>query len=31
MKKISLVTGANGYLGNNLVRELLKRAVIKFS
>ncbi|MFW2489667.1 NAD-dependent epimerase/dehydratase family protein [Clostridium chromiireducens] len=25
MKKISLVTGANGHLGNNLVRELLKR------
>lgn len=25
MKKISLVTGANGHLGNNLVRELLRR------
>nr|WP_242834354.1 NmrA family NAD(P)-binding protein [Clostridium pasteurianum] len=25
MKNISLVTGANGHLGNNLVRELLKR------
>lgn len=25
MKKISLVTGANGHLGNNLIRELLKR------
>lgn len=25
MKKIYLVTGANGHLGNNLVRELLKR------
>lgn len=25
MKKISLVTGANGHLGNNLVRELLKK------
>lgn len=25
MKRISLVTGANGHLGNNLVRELLKR------
>lgn len=25
MKKISLVTGANGHLGNNLVRELLNR------
>ena len=24
-KKISLVTGANGHLGNNLIRELLKR------
>lgn len=24
-KKISLVTGANGHLGNNLVRELLKK------
>ena len=24
-KKISLVTGANGHLGNNLVRELVKR------
>lgn len=25
MKKLSLVTGANGHLGNNLVRELLKK------
>lgn len=25
MKKISLVTGANGHLGNNLVRQLLKK------
>lgn len=25
MKKVSLITGANGHLGNNLVRELLKR------
>ena len=25
MSKISLVTGANGHLGNNLVRELVKR------
>lgn len=25
MKEISLVTGANGHLGNNLVRELLKK------
>jgi len=24
MKKINLVTGANGHLGNNIVRELLK-------
>ncbi len=24
MKNLSLVTGANGHLGNNLVRELLK-------
>jgi len=29
MKKISLVTGANGHLGNNLVRELSSAGINK--